>query len=503
VERPWDRRASLALILLALGCLASLPWLVHPWFDADDQTNDAAIYVACARSLLAGEGTSYLGEPFTVRPPGLSWMIAPLLAWWNGDFHALNLQIALFGVACTVLLFVHARARLGTSLALLVAAALWLSNPFQRLCNQTLSDVPGAALLLACLLVERWAARRPSLCRDLLLGASIGASTYVRSVTLLLLPAIAVARITARWCERGRPAARSWRTVLLAGLLPLVATALLVKMPWDLYCARHPPVPPVDQNFLHSYATAMWRVDAGDPASPRRELSEIAGRAPERFPQVLALLGSRMRTSASGAAALAGALLLGLGLIVVWQRRASAELFALFLLGVLLVYFAFRDRLVLPLWILLLPAAVEGLLIVLRRACSPRRAAASAGVLLLCLPALDFRPREGWEEIAATHDAFTRFASDVQAAVPSDARLASQIGWHYSVFLERPVWSLFFAARRAGGMQGAQAVLDRYAIDAVVLAPRNRGDASLVPWFQEHYGPPRVAGSALVFTISR
>jgi len=58
---------------LVLVCIATLPFLVHGWFEANDETNDAAIYVACARSILAGDGYSYLGVPFTIRPPaGLS-----------------------------------------------------------------------------------------------------------------------------------------------------------------------------------------------------------------------------------------------------------------------------------------------------------------------------------------------------------------------------------------------------------------------------------------------
>ena len=48
---PWsaaERRAALGLGALLL---ASLPFLVHPWYDP---VNDAAMYIATARSLAAG-----------------------------------------------------------------------------------------------------------------------------------------------------------------------------------------------------------------------------------------------------------------------------------------------------------------------------------------------------------------------------------------------------------------------------------------------------------------
>ena len=74
-----DRRARFALGALVVLMLASLVWLVHPWFEASDDTHDAAIYVACAKSIVNGEGYAYLGVPFKIRPPGISFLIAPLI----------------------------------------------------------------------------------------------------------------------------------------------------------------------------------------------------------------------------------------------------------------------------------------------------------------------------------------------------------------------------------------------------------------------------------------
>lgn len=500
-ERPWDRRATRALVLLVVGCLVSLVWLVHPWYEAGDETNDAAIYIACARSLVVGHGYSYLGLPFTVRPPGLSALIAPLLAWRGADFHALNLMVALFGVACVALLFVHARRRIGTVLAFLLAIALWTNAQFLHLCNQVMSDVPGTALLLGCILVERWADKKRSFAGEIVLGCCIAASTYVRSVVVLLLPAIIVVRALRKNASLDGRERMSWRELVLKRVLPLVFVVIAVKVPWEVRNVLHHPEPPVDQNYLSSYSTAMWHVDGGDASSPLRAWSDIAARVPGRAQQVLSLVGSRMSTSTSTTWAIVGALVLALALVTLARRRESAELFALAALGVLLVYFGFRDRLVLPIFVLLLPAAIEGILTIATRFVGARSAAWTSAALIALLPLCDFRPHAGWNEIEATHRRYTQFAADVNAALPPDARIAAAIGWHHAVFLDRPVYSLFFGLRRAGTNEGAERVIDRYGIDTVVVWPVTPADRGLLPWLASRHAPGRRVGEAVIYRV--
>jgi len=501
---PWDRRASFALAIVVFVALASLPWLVHGWYQAGDETNDAAIYVASARALLAGEGYSYLGEPFTVRPPGMSVLLAAIFAWRGADWQAVNLAVSLSGVACVAFLYVHARRRIGAVLAALVALAVWFSTPFQTLCNQAMSDVPGAALLFACLALERWADARPSSRRDLVLGLSIGLSTYVRSVTILLVPAIVVARTWRAWTSARPRDAGAWVRFALVQLAPVTLAAFAAKIPWDVRCALDHPTPPVDQNFLYSYSTAMWHVDGGDPSSPARELSSIAERIPERAETVLALLGARMGSSANESTTVAvGVLLVALAAITCWRRRESAELFAAAFLGVLLIYFGFRDRLALPLWLVILPAAAEGLLVVVRARLGALVATAIVAIALAALPFLDFRPRAGWDRIEAEHAFYERYAAEVRAVVPPDQRVASQIGWHLAVFLDRPVWSLFFAARRAGGPEGALQTIERHRIDAVALSPRIAADKSIAPWLITRMDTVWSSADAAVLRVRR
>ena len=129
----WSPADRWTFGLLLASLLASLPWLVHPWYDA---SNDGSMYLVTARALAAGEGYSYLGEPFRVRPPGFSLLLAPLLATRGTDFAAVNLYVSFWGVAAVALLFVHLRSRVGAALAALIAVAVWLSPTFRALCSQ-------------------------------------------------------------------------------------------------------------------------------------------------------------------------------------------------------------------------------------------------------------------------------------------------------------------------------------------------------------------------------
>lgn len=178
------------LFLLVMG--VSLGFVVHPWYEP---VRDASIYVSTARSLLAGEGYSYLGVPFITRPPGFPLLLAPVIALFGTNFSALNLYVSLLGAIAAALFYRWMRPRLGWPPALAVALLLWFNPGFRRLSNEIMSDVPGLAAVLACLLVERWASRAPAWRRELALGLAIGLSLHVRSLSALLLPAIVLSRL--------------------------------------------------------------------------------------------------------------------------------------------------------------------------------------------------------------------------------------------------------------------------------------------------------------------
>lgn len=510
---PWSRAERVGLALFALAVLASLAWFVHPWYEAN---SDSAMYIATARSLVDGDGYTMLGMPFRVRPPGFSLLLAPVLALAGTDFAALNSLVAAFGAALAILLLVFLRARIGYLLALLVAASVWLNPGFQRMCNQVLSDVPGAALWLGCLLLERWAARLPSARREVLLGAAIGLASYVRSSSILLVPAIVLSRLIARWLDRGAPddpaeKRLSWPRFAGLRLGIVAAVAFAVVVPWTARNAITAPPGAADQTKLYDYWTATWHRDLGDPTSPRKGVHAMLEPVPVRMQQMAAVLGSRLQGRSPGAEVPIGkppplypltALLLIVCLLIVGvRRRAPADLFCIGNLVLISVYFGFAPRLLLPVYVLALPAVVEVARDLLRLVLEPRIATGIAAAGLALLMAGDLEPRRGWVALQTHHLAFVERAAAVDAMIAPDARVASRLGYNWSVYLERPVYSLHHTLQRAGRVDAVEQVIDKYGIDTVVLSPTDVNESQLVPYFRTRYGRGTRAADVIVWRV--
>ncbi|MBI5365221.1 MAG: hypothetical protein HZA53_18735 [Planctomycetes bacterium] len=478
-ERGGWTKLELALgaAFVVIAC-ASLVWLAHPWYE---RANDASLYLLTARSLAHGAGYGYLGEPFTVRPPGFSVLLVPFAGGNAFDFHALNLYVSAFGVAGLALFFAWTRKRLGAPLAFALCLALWFNPAWQHLCNMTLSDIPGTALLVGCLVLERRFTRaergaatgagsaRATALRDALLGLAIGLASLVRTMNALLVPAIAIARAGEAWSDgkRGKELLRA----LARRALPLVIGAALALEPWSLWSAANRPDGAVDQLYVHSYSTAMWHVDIGDPNSPLRSIADVVGKVPERAGKLVALLGSRMQAADTGGVELAlGGLVLAGVLCVLWKRRASSELFVLAASGMLLVFVSFLDRHALPVWLLASAAALEALLLVLAKLRAPRALAQSIAIAVVASIAwVDWSPRQNWTAIEASHEQMRTFCAAAAKELPPDARVAAQLGWHCSVYLGRPVWSLTMEEKRKGAA-ALGPLLERHRIDTVLLS---------------------------------
>ena len=498
--------AQRTLFAVFVTCLfASLFYFVHPWYD---MTVDGSVYIVTARSLAAGEGYRYLGEPFQVRPPGFPLLIVPFLAGLKHDFFAINFFVGCFGAAGVLLLFWQARPRLGFGLALLTAAAVWLNPNYQRLSTQVMSDVPGTTLLLLCLLLARWASVRPSWPREIVLGLSIGLSAYVRMITILLVPAILLSRLL----RRREPGIPAWTASLAARRLLLFAgVAVLALVPWTIRNRLHPAPSPAEQTLLYSYGVANWHADPGDPESPLLPWHAILERVPLRTRQIAYVLGSRMRDevfakddpkggfgNASSAVAL---LLLGSSLVLLVKRREPAEIFVAGMLAVITTYFGFAPRLVLPLFLLTLPAAVEVARDLVARGAGPRVGAAVVAVAILVLIGTDYSPRRYWDLIEQQYREFGELSRAVKSAVGPDARLGAVVGSHYSVFLERPVYSIQIVAWRAKALEAADGLIQRNGIDTIVLSSRTPFDQQFTEHFRRRYGEPEIAGPALIFRI--
>jgi hypothetical protein len=496
-SRAWSRGDVVAVTALTGVILLALSRWSHPWFDP---MNDAATYILVARSLASGEGYRLLGETFTLRPPLFASLLALVMGQAGTDFAAMNRLIGGCAVACTLLLFVFIRPRLGALLSLLTAIALWFTPGFQRLRGQVMSDVPATAMMLLCLVVERWSARSPSVRREIVLGLTLASASQMRTLLVLLLPAILAARAAQQlWLA---PRERQWRSFLRHRCAVLALTSGLALLPWSLYAASHTPPAPADQTRTYSYSAGMWHVDAGDPSSPYIGTRELARRLGRQSRAIAAALGNGLQDREWRLREV----LVGIGLIaclgVSWlRRREPAETFALGSLALLCVYVGFRARLVLPVFAIALPAAVELLRdssLALWRARAATWVAPAAVALLI---ALEFEPRRSWDQIAAHHREISDRAAALEAQLPEGARPASAIGTTYAVLLGQPVWSLEFAVHRSGIAEGAEAMIEKYRIDTVVLSPDVALEARLIPYFRQRYGEPERAGSAMIFRV--
>jgi len=468
---PGDRAARRARALAGLVVLAvvlgSLPWTVHPWYDL---TNDGAMYLATARSLVQGQGYSYLGEPFRIRPPGFSCLIAPVIWMRGSDFQALNLFVSAWGAAGVFLFHRFLRERLGLVLATLVPLVLWFNPNVQHLCNQVMSDVPGFTALIACLLLERRVRARRSLGGEALLGLVLALASLLRSGDLILLPAIGCARLAQR-LGPGAGEREPWRRVL-ARLATLGGTCLLALLPWSLRNDATAPAPPADQTLLYSYSTGMWHEDMGDPRSRRLGLDEVLARFPEQCGWIALTLGARLGESARtpGKDALA-AVLVGALVLTLLRRREPEDFFALGTLAVVSVYFGYAGRLLLPVYALALAALVELVRDGVARLASARVATAVAALPCLALLVVDWKPHDRWQKIRELHEAFETTAGLVQKQLPEGARLGAFRAWHLSVFLERDVYGCERAVEREGTPAGTEAVIEKYGLDHLLLTP--------------------------------
>jgi 4-amino-4-deoxy-L-arabinose transferase-like glycosyltransferase len=475
------------LLLLALVLAASLIWRVHPWYDGEA---DSSMYILSARSLLRGEGYACLGIPFIARPPGYPVLLTPVLALFGTDFTALNIYSSLFALGAALLLYCQLEVEVGALLAAAVALFVWFSPVYERMASQPLSDMPGLVLILATLCLERAWRHRPSVSRDVLLALLIGAATYVRSVCILLAPAI----VLSRWLRRPEappeppPEPPIGRRGRLREALVLLVLPLLLQIPWQVRNQRFHPEAPVDQTSLYSYSTAMFHADEGDPASPLLGWKAIARRVPKRAEQVVLSLGNRLGSIEPGAAAwILGGALLAASLASFALRREPRDAFVLANAALLLVYFDFARRLTLPIFVLSIASAAALAHGALARRAGTRRAAAVLTVLVLALAALGFRPRAAWPDIERRHRDFAEACAALGPHVEPGQTLASGLGWHYSVFLDRPVYSLYWAARRQRVTAAAEDVIDRYGVEMVLLSTALPFGRLFMPHFENRY----------------
>lgn len=464
------RRTSPVLALVVFAAFASLLPRVAPLdYDPTIGTGDGAVYLVCARNLLRGQGYSYLGEPFTIRPPGFSFLLAPALAVLGMDFDALALCMTAVGALALALLFAYQRPRLGTPAALAVTAAVGLNPGFLQATGEIMSDVPGLAALLACLLLERWARRAPSPRRDVVLGLAIGAAALVRTMNVLIAPALVASRVCAALRRPECRAGASWPRFALRRLALPAGVAALCLVPWSARNALVGSSEPVEDTLFHSYGTAMWRTDWADPASPLISAADLAARVEERTANLLNVLGGRLAEGANDPLGRAvAAALIACWAAVLAVRRGTGDFMAGAMMAVIAVYFGFMARLVLPVWALVLPAAAQVLLWLLARAVPRPAAGWLTAAALAGLAAHDFDAEAGRPDLHLRSRAFFEACEEVGSVLREDDVLAADFGAHFALGLDRRVYTLRWVVKKSG-LPAAVDLMRRRGVSVVIL----------------------------------
>jgi hypothetical protein len=395
-----DRIVFLALLTaLVAWCVACVTVLVEDRFA---EFVDSAIYLLTAESLWAGEGYTYLGGPFFVRPPGTSFLIAPFVgeAWDHGRLNLAMQWIAVGSFAAVAL----AMSRLhGASIGILIALLFALNRLALNLYNAVLSELPFMLFfyLAAWLLMPARDGRQPGWGRGILGAVCLAASCYMRTIGLLALPGLVLMGFvrpraspagtpgdTAAAPSAAAPSAAApasppppsrWRGAVLAGL------AFALTLPWMLWSQRAAAeaTGPATQLLMFDYGTALLHVDPGDPDSPLVGLDGYLKRL-RRHAMGFGKAVAEVLTGSHETPLPVVALVLSLAAILtaLWTRRSLLDWFTLAYLALLLLYFTFADRLLLPMIPLLLSALIHGLLLGMR-ALGQSRLSASVAVGLL------------------------------------------------------------------------------------------------------------------------
>ncbi len=472
---PRWRFDRLSLVVLVVW-LAYLGWValgaVDDFWHAEW---DGAIYLLTARSLALGDGYTYLGEPFFLRPPGFAWLLSHSYPGPDYDWADLNRWLHLGAGIAIGLWYQVLRRRFARPIALGIAVATGITPLFVHDFNAVLSEFPFLVALFAGFVALHRSARRDrGWALWAVLGAlSMAAAFYLRSVAILMLPAVALVG----WRrDRGRQHLR--------GLLPFAIFLGLVS-PWLIYSRRELAADPApsQQLLLRDYSTAMFHQDPGDPASPHVEAEEWMRRLQENGHDLLVDL-SRTATpfESAGVGALVAALVLAGFVVSILRGPDLLDWLLMVYVALILTYFTYDSRLALPLAPLALMYVLELLGAIGRRAAQSRTRletivpGVGVGVLLLvqvvALPsALDAasRPGEVGGTMGETWVDIAKIGSWLRENTPADANILCNRAPILSVASQRRCVSYRF-------LRGAD-FIERYDLQWVVF---------------DAYAPPRL-----------
>jgi 4-amino-4-deoxy-L-arabinose transferase-like glycosyltransferase len=302
---------------------------------------DSAIYILTGRAMAAGDGYSYLGRPFFSRPPGLSWLISLVNGAGEFDPKTLNLMVMFFAGTAVAAIYFGLAQFVGRWKAIAVAMLSGTSTILALNFNFVLSEFPFLTFFFVGVgLLQIGSNRKANWWVASFAGAiCIAGAFYMRSAALLLMPGM----FLIGWRhDRG---VQRWRALLPA------AVAVILILPWIVHSKRVSAVAekPYEQLAFFDYSTAMFHVDPGDPASDLLSLEEWCERITENSADIIRYLS----ISTFGPASLwAGFLLVVAALaglfLAIYRRTSILEWFFVAYTALLLTYFDFVVRLLIP-----------------------------------------------------------------------------------------------------------------------------------------------------------
>lgn len=220
---PFPSRRWLALFALVVLLLYAAGISTHWRFQ-----RDSTLYMGLARSLAENGTYSFNGEPQRLALPGFPAILSLVYMTLGEDFLAMNVLLALFGLACVALGWLVFRAQpLTRSQALACLVLLAFSRTLFYYSSHIITDVPFTFFVLLGLYCGTRMLRGPSARRGpwgLAAACATLAACAVRPLGLALL----IALVAATWLQAG--AFRQWRASLAWACLlaaPTAAAAVL------------------------------------------------------------------------------------------------------------------------------------------------------------------------------------------------------------------------------------------------------------------------------------
>ena len=336
-------KINVSLILVFLYSLLCLLFLVdHEWH----QYWDSGYYLITARNLANGRGYTYLNQPFFLKPPGFAYFLSWIVNR-EGEFgfYKLNLISMFLAMGALLSAYVLTRRfhedRLAVGITLLLGTSPLFVSQFNMI-------MPGFLFLLLyflgiwLILPPRGVAQNP-IWRGLIGAFLIAVSIYVKTVGLVLLPGMIASGF------RNETGARK-----LTGVVQ-VLIVLVLLMPWlrySSYAAEQAPKP-TTQLWAFTYTTAMLHQDPGDPGSPyitpRGHLMSILSNSK----RLVRDIGRNILHVGNLFYAVVAAMFVCAGFLIAYRRGWSIiEWLSVFFTAVIICYFTYSSRLVLPLVLL-------------------------------------------------------------------------------------------------------------------------------------------------------